>query len=74
VFLNYRKERSGLIEHYRNIWKDYEAKYKSFPLAMKLEEKSKQVKSLQNQLQTTEQKVKSLQNEIQDFNSRLPSM
>ncbi|KAK3583411.1 hypothetical protein CHS0354_040378 [Potamilus streckersoni] len=31
-----RSERDGILEHYRTIWQDYEAKYKSLPLTRKL--------------------------------------
>lgn len=59
-----------MIEHYRGIWKDYEEKYKSFPLAQDLKAKQDTVKNLQTEVQMTEQKILNLQNQIHNFNSK----
>lgn len=64
-----RKERETMLQHYRDVWKDYEAKYKSFPLAQELEGKKQKVRILQTELNETEQRVRNLQQQIQDFNS-----
>ncbi|CAG2221518.1 unnamed protein product [Mytilus edulis] len=64
-----RKERETMLQHYRDVWKDYEAKYKSFPLAQELEAKKQKVRILQNELNETEERVRNLQKQIQDFNS-----
>ncbi|VDI23237.1 Hypothetical predicted protein [Mytilus galloprovincialis] len=64
-----RKERETMLQHYRDVWKDYEAKYKSFPLAQELEAKKQKVRILQTELNETEDRVRNLQKQIQDFNS-----
>ncbi|XP_061198346.1 uncharacterized protein LOC133206400 [Saccostrea echinata] len=48
------KERSQILEHYKNIWSDYEAKYKSFPLAKALDSLQAENRQLEEQLKQEE--------------------
>lgn len=53
-FIVSSKERSQILEHYKNIWRDYEAKYKSFPLAKTLQTLQTENRHLEEQLKEKE--------------------
>ncbi|XP_048766508.2 uncharacterized protein LOC125673759 [Ostrea edulis] len=61
------KERSQILEHYRNIWRDYEAKYKSFPLAKTLETLQAENRQLEDQLKQEEEECDKLRKKLVDL-------
>ncbi|XP_060078406.1 putative mediator of RNA polymerase II transcription subunit 26 [Ylistrum balloti] len=63
-------ERNGhkeILQHYNDVWEDYQGKYKMFPLAQSLEEKKSSVSSLEKQLQEMETQIKQLHVQIHEI-------
>lgn len=58
------------MNHYRNILLDYEARYKSFPLAKVLEEKNKEVADLESQVMESESNIQQLKSKIHQFEGK----
>ncbi|ESO89092.1 hypothetical protein LOTGIDRAFT_229018 [Lottia gigantea] len=61
---NDRSERAGVLQHYRNIWEDYSATYKRFPLAIKLQKKQDEFGVLSQQVESARQQADQLKEKI----------
>ncbi|XP_062595906.1 uncharacterized protein LOC134257286, partial [Saccostrea cucullata] len=61
------KERFQILEHYKNIWSDYEAKYKSFPLAKTLDSLQTENAQLEAQLKQEEDQCGKLREKLADL-------
>ncbi|XP_062590422.1 uncharacterized protein LOC134252019 [Saccostrea cucullata] len=61
------KERFQILEHYKNIWSDYEAKYKSFPLAKTLDSLQAENAQLEAQLKQEQNQCGKLREKLADL-------
>lgn len=61
------KERSQILEHYKSIWRDYETKYKSFPLAQTLLSLQAENKQLEEKLKEEEEECGKLKEKLANF-------
>ena len=53
----FRKEHNSVIEHYEQIWRDYQAIYETFKLAKVLKQKQEEANQLRSHLQAISEKV-----------------
>ena len=52
----FRSENQKMLEHYWNIWKDYDAKYQTFTFVQVLENKMKEFSMTETHLKDRKQK------------------
>lgn len=64
------KERSQILEHYKSIWRDYETKYKSFPLAQTLLFLQAENKQLEEKLKEEEEECGELKEKLANFSGK----
>lgn len=64
------KERSQILEHYKSIWRDYETKYKSFPLAQTLLSLQAENKQLEEKLKEEEEECGELKEKLANFSGK----
>ncbi|XP_021361060.1 transcriptional regulator DEF1-like isoform X2 [Mizuhopecten yessoensis] len=63
-----RNGRLEILKHYTDVWENYQGKYKMFPLAKSLEEKQKDVSSLEKRLQDMESQINHLHTQMNEIN------
>ncbi|KAK6181323.1 hypothetical protein SNE40_009202 [Patella caerulea] len=61
---NDRAERNGVLQHYQNIWEDYKATYKTFPLAIKLHKEKEEFSQLNIQVEEAKKQAEMLTKQI----------
>lgn len=63
----HRAEREQVLQHYRALWKDYEAKYQSFPLAQELQRKNQEVAACEEKVKQNVAKLSELRTAVSLF-------
>lgn len=70
IYISTSKERSQILGHYKSIWRDYEAKYKSFPLAQTLLSLQAENKELEEKLKEEEEECGKLKEKLASFSGK----
>ena len=70
MFWDCRIERQSVVKHYQQIWEDYQAKWKTFPLYKKLEEKQNVMKAAQEETELLKKAVEERQQELDNLKQK----